>query len=235
MTGREKRSRGSWWAGEGMRQSMSIYQRFSGEKCKQFSWIGFPSKPEPQEAVKIELGRVGKGGGRRAEAYTCPVPDSSLLWSLEHGGIDFKVGRVCNALIMYWSFTAQCLWWGWRINLLFAVLKIQTAQLQKCHLKKGALGKEKQCLADVASIVCFPSAEGGKMRRSFNEKWKLVSNDCCYLCYVATFLTISSLCLCQQFQLSCNKWVSVHIADAFPTIELFLVLNDSPHCWNNAS
>lgn len=162
MTGREKRSRGSWWAGEGMRQSMSIYQRFSGEKCKQFSWIGFPSKPEPQEAVKIELGRVGEGGGRRAEAYTCPVPDSSLLWSLEHGGIDFKVGRVCNALIMYWSFTAQCLWWGWRINLLFAVLKIQTAQLQKCRLKKGALGKEKQCLADVASIVCFPSAEGGK-------------------------------------------------------------------------
>lgn len=75
-----------------MRQSMSIYQRFSGGKCKQFSWIGFPSKPEPQEAVKIELGRVGEGGGRRVEAYTCPIPDSSLLWSLEHGGIDFKVG-----------------------------------------------------------------------------------------------------------------------------------------------
>lgn len=50
-----------------MRQSMSIYQRFSGEKCKQFSWIGFPSKPEPQETVKIELGRVGEAGaeGRR--------------------------------------------------------------------------------------------------------------------------------------------------------------------------
>lgn len=41
---------------------MSIYQRFGGEKCKQFSWIGFPSKPEPQEAVKIELGEAGRVG-----------------------------------------------------------------------------------------------------------------------------------------------------------------------------
>lgn len=57
-----------------MRQSMSIYQRFSGEKCKQFSWIGFPSKPEPQEAVKIELGRGREGGGGVEGWRVTPAP-----------------------------------------------------------------------------------------------------------------------------------------------------------------
>lgn len=52
---------------------MSIYQRFSGEKCKQFSWIGFPSKLEPQEAVKIELGRGGEGGGKGWRVTPAPL------------------------------------------------------------------------------------------------------------------------------------------------------------------
>lgn len=69
----------------GTTQSVSVYQRFHGEKCKQFSWIGFPSKPEPQEAVKIELGEVGvegwRGGGlhlphsRQLNRNWLPPPD----------------------------------------------------------------------------------------------------------------------------------------------------------------
>lgn len=69
---------------EGMRQSVSIYQRSSGEKCKQFSWIGFLQSRSPREAVKIESvgeegredgGVLGASGG--AEGYTCTVTDSS--------------------------------------------------------------------------------------------------------------------------------------------------------------
>lgn len=81
--------RWGWWSGGGggTGQSVSVYQRFSGEKCKQFTWIGFPSKPEPQEAVKIELGEVregwkgGRGGGlhlphsRQLNRRYLPRPD----------------------------------------------------------------------------------------------------------------------------------------------------------------
>lgn len=49
---------------EGMRQSVSIYQRSSGEKCKQFSWIGFPSKLEPPRGSKNRV----SGGGREGRS-----------------------------------------------------------------------------------------------------------------------------------------------------------------------
>lgn len=67
---------------EGMRQSVSIYQRSSGEKCKQFSWIGFPSKPEPPRGSKNRVGGGGREergwfGSRGVEGYTCTVTDSS--------------------------------------------------------------------------------------------------------------------------------------------------------------
>lgn len=45
---------------------------FQQEKCEQFSWIGFPSKPEPRETVKIELGRVSEGGGRTGGGLHLP-------------------------------------------------------------------------------------------------------------------------------------------------------------------
>lgn len=70
---------------EGMRQSVSIYQRSSGEKCKQFSWIGFPSKPEPPRGSKNRVVGEGgrKGGGLEAEGWrVTPAPSQTAQQKL---------------------------------------------------------------------------------------------------------------------------------------------------------
>lgn len=78
-------------SGEGMRQSVSIYQRSSGEKCKQFSWIGFPSKPEPPRGSKNRVSGGGRTGGK------------GVVWEQRGGGLHLHRHRQLNRNYLVFS------------------------------------------------------------------------------------------------------------------------------------
>lgn len=168
--------------------------------------------------------------------------------------MDFKVWGVCNALIMCWSFTALCLWWKesgklicylWRYE--YKLFRDGCSEMIFKAKKNKKLcvyvlwdWENLQYLIDVTSTgglsvslpvfffflpYCQEKLPGEKeTRRSFCGKWELVSNGCCYLCYVAT----SAFCQLQASLYVNNLNWAVEVSEsargrqhALPTAELF--------------
>lgn len=110
----------------GKREGVQNVSRFPGQVVLQ--------SQSPQEAAKLEQGRVGEDGACAGERgvwrYTCPKPDSSTetsclglinpssLSSEIHSIIDFRVCGVCNATIMSQSLAALSFGEAWKMNLL---------------------------------------------------------------------------------------------------------------------
>lgn len=147
---------------------------------------------------------------------------------------------------MCWNSTAPRLWWkesGKWICYLWG-LKIQTVQgwLRKkeceCALREEKPTVSHRCDRHWLIVFffflpyCQEQLPGVKeMRKSFCGKWKLVSNDCCYLCYVAT----SAFCQLQvSFYVNNLNWAA-QVSEsarsrqhALPTTELFPCIKRPP-------